>query len=290
MAVFAAVVEKKSFSAAARHLGVAKSAVSRHISQLEVHFDVRLLHRTTRSISLTDAGEQLYPICAQIVAEAARADEVVSSMKNEPTGTLHLAASEPLASEHILPTVADYMLQYPAIKTKISIADDQVDLIGEGIDLAIRVGRLNDSSLIARKLASAKILLCASPEYLIRNGTPTEPRDLPDHDWIAYQHLPAPDRWRFRTPGGGYKLVVVKPRTSTNHGPTLRALLVNHLGISAVPDFLAAPLIADGRLQVLLADYTLAPSAIYAVYPSNRHMLPKVRLLVDRLAERLSGW
>jgi len=285
MAVFASVVESKGFSAAARKLGVTRSAVSRKIGDLEKELGVRLLNRTTRRLSLTEAGETYYHSCARVVAEADKAERAVRNLHSEPTGTLRI--NGPMIGHRLLvPVLAEYLQRHPAVAVDLSLEDHYVNLVEEGIDLAIRIGHPAESGLIARKLTSVPQVVCGAPAYLDRRGRPASPADLVNHEWVLYSLLSPPDRFTFAKDGS--RLTVrVNGRLRANSGPAIReALLAGH-GITLIPRFYVEEEIASGRLELVLADYEAKNSSLYAVFP-HRDPSSKVRLFVDALARRLS--
>lgn len=287
MAIFSHVVETRSFTAAARRLGIARSAVSRQIALLEKSIGVRLLNRTTRSLSLTDAGETYYRSCARIVAEAEEATRQISQTSNEPRGTLKVAG--PVAFGPQLATlVAAFSQQYPALKIELLLDDRIVDMVDEGIDVSIRIGWLGDSSLIARKLGDSPRLLCASPDYIDRQGRPKAPAQLADHEWIIFTLLPTPHQWTFSR-NNRRETVHVKGRIKTNSASAVRSLILGGCGIAALSNFLVGDDIRAGRLEHLLPSYDCGSAGVYAVYQDRRYQQAKVRLFIDFLQEHLAG-
>ncbi|HEX5079113.1 MAG TPA: LysR family transcriptional regulator [Geminicoccaceae bacterium] len=285
MAVFARVVEARSFSAAAAQLGMSRSAVSKAIVGLEDRLGARLLHRTTRRLALTEVGQAFYERCARIVAEAEDAELAVSQLQAAPRGTLRLNAPLSFGILHLAPTLPDFMQRYPELRVEIDLADRTVDLIEEGYDLAVRIGALPDSSHIARRLADNHMLVCAAPAYWRRRGAPREPRDLARHACITYAYQRSPDHWPFVGPGGAFSVRVDGPLLSNNGDLALIAALAG-LGVAVLPCFLCGPYLTDGRLEPVLCDWMPPPTGIHAVYPHGRHLSVKVRAFVDFLVER----
>jgi DNA-binding transcriptional LysR family regulator len=291
MAIFAAVVDTGSFSAAAKRLGMAKSAVSKQVSSLEDHLGVRLINRTTRRLHLTEAGEAFYPGCARIVAEAQAAHEAVGRLHEEATGVLKIAAPTALGRRHLAPILADYAIQNPTVELDVTLDDAYVDLIEEGVDVAVRLGDLEDSSLVARRLARVRRLLVASPDYLKEHGTPQRPADLARHQWIHYSYGPQPPRLALRH-AGRRERIALPGRTRSNDIEIMRALVLAGQGISDVPTLLVVDELAEGTLVEVLPRSDRRETGLFALYPPTRHLLPKVRRLLDLLVERFAepGW
>ena len=286
MAIFAHVVEAGSFSGAARRLGIAKSAVSKHISLLEKNIGARLLNRTTRSLSLTDGGEAYFQACARLLEVAEDAKQCTSALQDVPRGTLKISCPASFGIEHIAPLLNSFLEEHPELKAELLLDDSIVDMTEAGIDVAIRVGWLPDSSLRARKLKDSPRLLCASPNYIERMGLPETPEDLAQHEWVIFTLLPTPHHYTF-TKNKKSKKVQVKGRIRTNNGNAVRTLLLEGAGISALSDFLVAKDLNKGRLIRLLPDYHIADAGIYAVHQSHHLQQAKVRKFIDYLAEKL---
>ena len=285
MVVFARVVEEKGFSTAARRLGLSKSAVSKQIAQLEDRVGARLLHRTTRRLSLTDVGAAFYERCARILAEAEEAELAVSRMHTVPRGTLRVSGPTSFGGRYLASAVAEFLALYPDLKVDLILNDRVVDLIEEGYDLALRIGRLAVSSLIARKLCPMPRVIVASPEYLATRGTPQAPADLAQHNCLLYSYQATGDAWHFLV-GAAEVSVHVAGNFRANNGDVLLAGARAGLGIAMLPGFLAGPDLCTGRLVEVLRPYRDFAHAISAVYPHNRHLSAKVRIFVDFLVER----
>ena len=286
MVIFYHVVNTHSFSAAARQLGIARSAVSRHISLLEKNIGVRLLNRTTRRLSLTEAGETYFQSCARIVAEAEIASNRVNELQDEPVGTLKLTAPSSLGNPLITPLVSEFMQRYTALNVELLLDDQVVDMVKEGIDVSIRVGWLDDSNFVARKLGDMPRLLCASPGYIEQRGKPESPAELAGHDCIIFTRLPTPYHWIF-TKNKREERVKVKGRLKTNNAGAIRTAMLGGMGIGAVSSFLVGDDIKTGRLEHLLPDYDCGSAGIYAVYQNRHYQQARVRLFIDFIATQI---
>ncbi len=288
MLAFARVVEAESFSAAARQLGLSKAAVSKQVTRLENRLGVRLLNRSTRRLALTEVGAAFYERCQRIAGEVEAAEEVATRLQHEPRGTLKLSAPMSFGMLHIAPAIPEFLARYPHLRIEMTMNDRVVDLIEEGFDLAIRISTLADSSLMARRLAANRRVVCASPDYLARAGTPRTPQDLTRHNCIGYSYLATPNEWRFVTPDGPLT-IKVRGNLEVNNGDAIRSAVLNGLGIALIPTFIVGEDLRAGRLACLLREYRGADTAIHAVWPHGRLISAKVRALVDFMAERFGG-
>jgi DNA-binding transcriptional LysR family regulator len=279
MAIFAKVVETKSFTAAARDLGISKSAVSKQVSGLEDRLGARLLNRTTRRLALTEIGAAFYDRCSRLVAEAEEAELEVTRMTAEPRGELKVNVPFSFGISHVAPKLCGFLQQHPGVSLDITLDDRYVDLVADGYDLAIRIGNLADSSLIARKLATTRVLLVASPEYWAKRGMPQAPRDLANHECLIYSYRRMGNVWQF-----GTETVRVSGRVQANNGDVLRQAAVAGHGVVVSPSFIVWEDMQAGRLVPALEAYEPPPLGIYAVYPHSRHLSAKVRAFVDYLA------
>ena len=287
MQVFAAVVEADSFTLAADRLKLSKAAVSRHVSQLESRLGVRLLNRTTRRLSLTEAGRVFYEGCQRLLQEARAAEAAVTALAINPGGLLRLAAPMTFGVQHLARELADFIGACPEMKLELVLSDRSVDLVEEGFDAALRIGTLADSALVARRLAPLRRLVCAAPAYLKRRGLPTRPEALAAHDCLIYSYQGTGRVWHFRHAQGQEKRVTITGRVEANNGEALLAFAVAGQGIAFTPTFAVAPALRDGSLVPLLPDWQDAADAgIHLVYPARRHLSPKVRALIDFLAPR----
>ncbi|MGO1119467.1 LysR family transcriptional regulator [Rhodovibrionaceae bacterium A322] len=286
MEVFVRVVQAKSFSGAARNLGLSPSAVSKQIGRLEDRLGARLLNRTTRQLSLTEVGSAFFQRSERIITDVSEAELAVSHLHGAPRGTLRVNAPVSYGRRHIAPLIPEFLDGHDEVQLDLTVNDRFVDLVEEGVDVAIRIGELADSSLIARKLAPNRRLVCASPDYLAKHGTPKQPTDLADHNCMTYTYRAQRHEWHFDGPSG-HEVVTVNGDMETNNAEVLHAAVLGHHGICLLPLWLAGEDLCAGRLVELMPDYKVPDSAIYAVYPHNRHLSPKVRSFVDFLAEHL---
>ncbi|MDP6571960.1 MAG: LysR family transcriptional regulator [Rhodospirillales bacterium] len=285
MAVFVKVVEAHGFSAAARRLRLSKSAVSKRVSRLEERLGARLLNRTTRRLSLTEEGSAFHQRAKSILADIEEAEQAVSRLHAVPRGTLRVSAPMSFGTLHLAPAVPDFMARYPDLRVDIALNDRLVDLVDEGFDLAIRIARLPDSTLIARRLAPRRVVVCAAPGYWRRAGVPARPEDLKDHNCLHYSYLLSDDAWPFTGPDGAIS-VKVSGTFMANNGEALSAAAIAGTGVALLPTFIAGPDLRAGRLRAVLGDYEETGPSIYAVYPHARHLSAKVRAFVDFLAAR----
>lgn len=282
--VFTKVVEARSFSEAARQLGVAKSAVSKQIAQLEKEVGVRLLNRSTRSLSLTEAGEIFYRHSAEIVNRSKIALSELRQYQNQPTGTLRVSSPISYGTIHLVPVIKELRELYPLLKIDLLLEDRVINMVEEGVDLAIRVGWLQDSSLIAKKICESPMTLFASPEYLAKQGYPKTPLELQQHQWISLSILKSPLRWQFEKNAKEYQ-VQMQSQLKTNSVEAVLALARNGLGLSALANYAVYDDIQQGLLQPVLTEYKLEPVGIYAVYPHREHVPPKVRIFIEFLSK-----
>ncbi|MGA8261552.1 MAG: LysR family transcriptional regulator [Arenicellales bacterium] len=286
MRVFAQVVEAKSFTAAADKLGMSKSLTSRHVSALERALSTKLLNRSTRKLSLTEAGSVFYEHCAAIVREAQLAEENLTRTQSEPAGLVRMTAVPAFAVRHVLPALSEFYQKYPKIKVKLSCSNRRIDLGDEGFDLGIRVSADPEPNLVARKLAVNRAVLCASPAYLERRGTPRRPDDLSRHDCVLFPPRSPRGIWMLRREGRKYS-VQVAGVFETDEMDAVHAATLAGLGIGILPVYMAGDALREGRLVPLLRQYRVVPqAAIYLVYLPNRTLSSRVRVLIDFLAER----
>jgi DNA-binding transcriptional LysR family regulator len=285
MAIFAEVVEAEGFSAAARRLGVSKSAVSKQVARLEDRLAVRLLNRTTRRLSLTEAGATFYDSCRAVLDAAETAEREVSELAAAPRGLLKLNAPMSFGFLHLAAAIPQFHAQFPQISVDVAMNDRFVDLVEEGYDLAIRIGALGDSSLVARRIAPSRAVICASPDYLARRGRPATPGDLARHDCLLYANKDQPRVWSLLGPAGSQKVTVRGPLIA-NNGDALAAAALGGMGIASLPTFIVGRHLRAGRLEVLLRDFPLPEQGIHAVFPHSRNLSVKVRVFVDFLAAR----
>jgi DNA-binding transcriptional LysR family regulator len=287
MQAFNAVVDAGSFVKAAEALGLSKAAISRYVVDMETRLGVRLLHRTTRRLSLTEEGQVFYARSKELLAELEQAEAEVTSRSEAATGLLRINAPFTFGNLHLAPLWGQFKALHPRVTLDITLADRLVDLVEEGYDVAIRIAALEDSTLVSKCLATTRVLLCASPQYLQQHGTPVEPRELADHAVIAYTYWSGKDEWRFEGPSGPVS-VKTQPIMLTNSGDTCRAAALAHQGIVLQPSFLVGPDLAAGTLVELMPAYRSLELGVYAVYPTRQHVSAKVRALVDFLQTHFS--
>lgn len=288
---FVAVVDTGSFVRAADALDLSKTAVSRLVGTLEARLGARLMHRTTRKLSLTPEGEVFHERCRQLLDSLAEAEAEITAHAGEAIGRLRINVPVTFGLLHLAPLWPTFMATHPKVELDITLADRLVDLVDEGYDLAVRIAQLQPSSLVSRKLSSTRLVLCASPEYLRRQGVPQHPAELAQHAVITYTLTSMGECWEFEGPDGPVS-VTVAPRMRTNSGDTCCAAALQHQGFVLQPTFLVGPHLASGALVEVLPQYRSIELGVFAVYPSRKHLTPKVRVLVDFLVDafRMRGW
>ena len=287
MRTFVQVVDTGSFVGAAEPLDMSKAAVSRYVADLEARLGVRLLHRTTRRLSLTEDGEVFYLRCKELLGGLDAAEAEVTARSGDAVGQLRVNAPVSFGILYLAPVWAAFKARHPQVSFDVTLSDRMVDIVDEGFDLAIRITQLQNSSLISRRLASTRMVLCASPTYLARQGTPVHPSELVQHHILAYSYWSSRDEWAFDGPDG---VVVVKttPCLRSNNGDTCRAVALAHEGIILQPSFMVGADLAAGTLVELCPGYRALEMGIHAVYSSRKHVAPKVRLLIDFLVEHFA--
>ena len=289
LAAFVAVVETGSFTAAAERLGAAKSVVSRRVSALEERLGVQLLRRTTRRLSLTDTGQSFYEHSARILADLDEAESAVLQEHGELRGTLRIALPLSFGVRHMCEPIAEFSRRHPRVSFDLDFNDRRVDLVEEGADLAVRIGRLADSSLIARRLFEARTVVCGAPAYFEERGTPQTPDELTEHRCMVYANLPEPTKWVCRDRDGNRIQVNVDASLFASSGDFLCGAASHGLGIVMQPTFIAGERIRRGELVPILTDYEWPVTPAYAVYPPTRHLSYRVREFIDHLADCFSG-
>jgi DNA-binding transcriptional LysR family regulator len=287
MLIFAQVAESGGFTAAARVLDIPKSTVSRRVSELEAALGVRLLQRTTRTLSLTDVGRVYAERCRALGFEIDEANEVVASAGVTPRGQLRVTAPIEIGRRYIAPCVAEFAMRYDAVEVELDLSDVARDLVTEGWDLAIRVGDLDDSTLIARKLGPTQQFLCAAPSYLEGREAPTHPSDLDDHDTLVMTAGIGGFVWRFEGADGTVENTVT-PRAEANDFEAVSRMAVSGLGIARLPSWVVREHLESGALVPLLTAYRPVDLGVYVVYPSRRHHSAKLERFLEFLEERLS--
>jgi DNA-binding transcriptional LysR family regulator len=285
MGVFAKVVAKQSFSGAARELRLSQAAVSKHVRALEDWLGAQLLNRTTRRLNVTEIGALVYERCERILDQIDEVQQSTSALQTAPRGVLHLAAPISFGITQLGPALADYLSRYPEVVVDATLDDRFIDLVEEGLDLALRVGSLKDTSLIARRLAPVRFALCASPGFVKRHGAPQHPDELSSHRCLFYSLRAVPGEWRFMGPGGEIA-IRISGRFRSNSGNMLHAAMLAGAGIGLAPTFVVGRDLAEGRLIALMLDYRPVESELSAIYPPGKRPSAKVRTLIDLLAER----
>jgi DNA-binding transcriptional LysR family regulator len=287
MRVFGAVVDAGSFVGASEALEMSKAAVSRYVAELEARLGVRLLHRTTRKLSLTPEGEVFHARCRELLGGVEEAEAEITSQSSEASGLLRINVPFSFGLLHLAPLWVEFMAQHPKVTLDVTLADRLVDLVEEGFDLAVRIARLPNSSLVSRQLASTRMVLCASQAYLRARGQPQHPSELAEHDVLAYSLLAMGDQWEFTGPDGVVS-VKVTPRMRTNSGDTCLVAALRHRGIVLQPSFMVGPDLVAGTLVEVMPAWRSIELGVYAVYPSRKFVSPKVRLMIDFLVNAFS--
>ncbi len=281
---FVAVAEQQSFTTAARQLGISTAQVSRQVSALEQRLAIKLFYRTTRRVSVTEAGQLYYQHCRQLLDGLADAERALTNLESQPRGKLKLTAPTTYGENRILPLLNDFLQQYPELEVDCQLTNQTLDLVEAGFDLAIRLGKLADSSMMAQRLASRQLYVCASPAYLESRGEPGSLSELKNHNCLRGTL----EYWRFHE-GGRERKIKIQGRLSCNSGQALLDAALKGLGLVQLPDYYVAPHLASGRLVLLLNDYQPADEGIWALYPHNRQLAPKVRMLVEYLRQQLGS-
>ena len=283
---FVKVVETQSFSEAARRLRSSKSAVSRNVGALEAELGARLFNRTTRSLKLTEAGRAYFERVSRILADLDDADRALGQLQASPRGRLAVSAPMSFGFLHLAPALPIFLARFPEVDVDLSLNDRFVDVVDEGFDVALRIGALPDSSLMARRIAPIRRTLCASPDYFGRRGTPQIPEDLKGHECLRNSNVARTQEWRFVDPDGKPSLVAVSSRVSANNGDALRIMALAGVGVANLPTFIVGEDLRAGALVSALDRFVPQDIAMSAVYPHARHLSPKVRAFVDFLVER----
>jgi len=286
MRVFVAVVERNGFSAAAEALDLSTAAVTRQIAALEKRLSARLLNRTTRRVSPTSVGAAYYQRCVQLLAEFDALEASVGAQALQPSGRLRINAPVSYGIARLAALLPGYNALHPQVELDLQLSDRLVDMVEEGFDLAIRITRQPAPSLIARRLAQARISLCAAPSYLARRGVPSTPEQLTGHDCLTYTYQGGGESWQLLGPQGEVSVPLL-PRMRANNGEVLREAAIAGMGIISQPDFIIGQALADGLLVPVLPAWEAPPIGIHAVYASRSHLAPKVRSFIDYLVEHL---
>jgi DNA-binding transcriptional LysR family regulator len=285
IAVFVKVVECGSFTRAADQLELSRAAISKYLSRIEERLGVRLLNRTTRRLSLTEAGAELFEASRGALERIGEAEESIARLQREPKGRLKINAPMSFGVLHLAAALPEFLKRYPGIHIDLRMDDRIIDLHEEGFDVGIRIARLKDSSLVAKKLTRCRQVLCASPAYLEESGEPQSVDDLASHNCIQYLYAAEANVWRFNAPNGRAIQVAVQGNLRVNNGMAGREAAVQGLGILHSPTFYVGEYIRQGKLRTVLADYELPELGIHAVWPQRAHVPPKVRVFVEFLAK-----
>ncbi len=286
-AIFAAVVEHRSFSGAADALAVSKATVSKAITRLEVRLGTTLFHRTSRRLTLTDSGRSLAEYAQRILAEGEAAEEAAFESASAPAGLVRVAAPLTFGIFAVAPVLADFMAQYPDIKVELRLSDAFIDIVGEGFDVALRIAELPDSSLRARRLGPITAHVVGAPAYFERAGRPRHPADLAHHACFAYLNTSNPDVWRFRKPGGEEAAVRIEGPLRTDSGDAMLPVVRAGLGLARLPHFLVDEDIAAGRLETVLEDWTIGAIGLHLLTPPGTLRPARVEALIEFLSEKL---
>jgi DNA-binding transcriptional LysR family regulator len=285
MRVFTSVVEAESFAGAAEKLDLSRGMATRYVAQLEAHLGVRLLNRTTRRLSLTEAGSDYYERATQVLAMIDEAETSAAQNASVPRGTLRVTSSGIFGSKHLGAAIRDYLGRHPQMQIELSINDRLVDLVNEGFDLAIRVSAQIDPGLVARRITPVRLLACASPAYLKTHGTPNMPQDLARHNCLVYGHTVHQGGWHLRRKGEECT-VPVSGTLRGNNGDTLVSAAIEGLGVVFEPSFFVYEALREGKLVRVLPDWESVEVWVFAVYPNRKFLAPKVRSFIDFLVER----
>ncbi|ODU22641.1 MAG: LysR family transcriptional regulator [Sphingomonas sp. SCN 67-18] len=288
-AIFATVVERRSFTAAADALGLSKATVSKAVTRLEAHVGARLFHRTSRHLSLTETGRALADHAARILAEGTAAEESARDEASAPTGLVRLAAPMTFGLQHVAPVVAEFLAAHPGIAVDLHLSDARIDLVETGYDMALRIAALPDSSLLARRLTPITAHIVAAPAYLERHGRPRHPAELGEHACLCYANLPTPNLWRFVGPDGTEAMVRPDGPLRTNSGDAMLPALRAGLGVAVLPDFIVADDLATGRLEAILPGWSPPPVALHLVTPPGALRPARVEALIAHLLARFGG-
>lgn len=285
---FVRVAETGAFARAAERMGMSKSILSRRVARLEEQLGARLLTRTAQGAQPTDIGAAYFARAANILAELEAAEEVVADAVTQIAGSIRLTAPISFGIDHLAAALADFAAAHPKVDLDVSLEDKKVDLAAGGFDLAVRIGNLADSALIARRISTVRAVVLASPDYLARRGRPEHPADLNGHDLLLYANVGSGEQWRFEV-GGRVEQVRGNPRLRADNGDVLREAACAGLDICILPTFIASDAIRAGKLEVILGDYPLPDSGLHLVMPPGRAATARVRALIEFLALRFGG-
>jgi DNA-binding transcriptional LysR family regulator len=287
MRIFVATVDAGSFTAASDRLGLSKQFVSRRIMALEERLGVRLLNRTTRRLSVTELGREYHERASRIIEEVLDAEHSVSGRSASPRGTLRISAPVSFGTMYLSVLIPQFLARHPNVAIEMDLNDRRCDLVAEGYDMAIRIGVLSDSTLVARRIAPVRVVVCGSPGYLQRRGTPQEPEQLPDHDCLPYGHSRAVD-WVFERDGQPLT-VPISGRLRVNNGELARDAAIADLGLTMLPTFIVGEALRAGRLVTMLDTFVPPPLAVHVVYPKHRQSFVAIRAMTEFLQQQLAS-
>lgn len=285
MAVFVCAAEKRSFAAAAEVFGISPTMVGKHVRFLEDKLGTKLLNRTTRQQSLTEVGQIYFGRCKQLLTDLEEADACGDEMRIKPRGTLKVHAPITFGTQRLASALKIYAQRYPDVQIDLTLSDRNIDLVEEGFEVAIRVGYLADSGLVARPLKDYQMWLCASPEYLATAGTPQTPQDIAQHNCLSYAYWHKKNLWKI-SKDGHTETIQIKGQLTINNGQALRAAAIAGLGIIMQPEVLVGDAVVNGQLVRLLPDYDLPSRPMHVVYPPDRRPTPKLRTFIDFVVEQ----
>lgn len=286
MRVFATVVDTGSFARAAEQLHLSSTATSRHVAELEKHLGAQLLQRSTRRINLTEIGANYYDRCRSILADVEEAEAQAATSESQPRGMLRISLPTSFGLQYIAPAIPEFCKRYPDLQLELNFTDRIVDLVEEGIDMAVRITSELKTNLIARKLAQVQLVCCASPAYLAEFGTPQHPEDLRRHNCFTYSYSPNINVWKFQRDGKEHH-IQVKGRLGTNHGDMSKLATLHGLGIDMLPTFMVCDELRTGKLVPILQDYPMPPINVYAVYLPGARRAARIKAMVEHLWETL---
>jgi DNA-binding transcriptional LysR family regulator len=286
IAVFVKVVDAGSFTGAAENLEISQPVVSKAVTRLEERLGARLLNRTTRRLSLTEAGAELYRRSMQALKQIEDAELEVARFQTEPRGTLRVNAPMSFTTMHLAPVMHEFLTRFPGVSLELDLDDGQADIVAGGYDLLVRIGKLRDSNLVARRIAPARLALCASPEYLKEHGEPQTPDELLNHNCLMYTLGSTPRAWRFVSPEGEEQIVPLRGNFATNNGLAQRAIGLAGGGILFLPTFYIGDELRAGKLKCFLQKWIPQDASINAVYAERRNLAPKVRAFIDFLVAK----
>lgn len=289
IAVFVEVVKADSFTTAARELNISRSVVSKYITRLEQRLGVRLLNRTTRRLSLTEAGQHFFQQSQSALMQLENAQGAIHAMQAEPRGLLRISAPSSFGILHLAPLIPLLRNTYPDLNVELSISDKLIDIVDEGIDIAIRIDELPDSTLIAKRIAQCRYVVCASPSHFEQHGKPDTPEDLVKYNCLLFQFWNTPNQWRFLYEDNQFIEIKVKGEVISNNSLALREMMLNNGGISMAPTFLVGEDIKKGNLIPVLGDYHIKPISIYAVYPHRQYLTAKARAFLEFVTKHIDA-